>query len=90
MFPGDAILEVNSERVKYAPVEKVVEAIMRVPPGTSEMSLVLVSYIPQMIVVPATVCVTILCGIEPVVELNVKVVKGRAHICMELPPHVCI
>ena len=41
---------------------------MRVPPDTSEMSLVLVSYIPQMIVVPATVCVTILCGIEPEVS----------------------
>ena len=30
LFPGDAILEVNGERVKYAPVEKVVEAITRV------------------------------------------------------------
>ena len=30
LFPGDAILEVNGERVKYAPVEKVVEAIARV------------------------------------------------------------
>ena len=31
LFPGDAILEVNGERVKYAPVEKVVEAITRAP-----------------------------------------------------------
>ena len=30
-FPGDAIVEVNGQRVKYAPVEKVVEAITRVP-----------------------------------------------------------
>ena len=34
---GDAILEVNGERVKYAPVEKVVEAITRVAPDTGEM-----------------------------------------------------
>ena len=31
LMVGDAILEVNGERVKYAPVEKVVEAITRVP-----------------------------------------------------------
>ena len=31
LFPGDTILEVNGERVKYAPVEKVMEAITRVP-----------------------------------------------------------
>ena len=45
LFPGDTILEVNGERVKYAPVEKVVEAITKVPPDSSEMSvrLVLVS-----------------------------------------------
>ena len=42
LFPGDAILEVNGERVKYAPVEKVVEAITRVPPDNSEMSVRLV------------------------------------------------
>ena len=36
MFPGDAILEVNGERIKYAPVEKVVEAITRVAPDTGE------------------------------------------------------
>ena len=33
----DAILEVNGERVKYAPVEKVVEAITRVAPDSGEM-----------------------------------------------------
>ena len=27
LYPGDAIIEVNGELVKYAPVEKVVEAI---------------------------------------------------------------
>ena len=45
LFPGDAILEVNGERVKYALVEKVVEAITTVPPDSSAMSvrLVLVS-----------------------------------------------
>ena len=37
LFPGDAILEVNGERVKYAPVEKVVEAITRVDPDSGEM-----------------------------------------------------
>ena len=37
LFPGDAILGVNGERVKYAPVEKVVEAITRVSPDSSEM-----------------------------------------------------
>ena len=37
LFPGDAILEVNGERVKYAPVEKVVEAITRVAPDSGEM-----------------------------------------------------
>ena len=42
LFPGDTILEVNGERVKYAPVEKVVEAITRVPPDSSEMSVRLV------------------------------------------------
>ena len=42
LFPGDAILEVNGERVKYAPVEKVVEAITRVPPDSSEMSVRLI------------------------------------------------
>ena len=31
MFSGDTILEVNGERVQYALVEKVVEAITRVP-----------------------------------------------------------
>ena len=30
LFPGDTILEVNGERVKYSPVEKVVEAITTV------------------------------------------------------------
>ena len=39
LFPGDTILEVNGERVKYAPVEKVVDAITRVPPDSSEMSV---------------------------------------------------
>ena len=42
LFPGDTILEVNGERVKYAPVEKVVEAITRVPPDSSEMSVRLI------------------------------------------------
>ena len=42
LFPGDAILEVNGERVKYAPVEKVVEAITRVPTDSSEMSVRLI------------------------------------------------
>ena len=42
LFPGDTILEVNGERVKYAPVEKVVEAITRVSPDSSEMSVRLV------------------------------------------------
>ena len=37
LFPGDATVEVNCERVKYAPVEKVVEAIPRVPSDSSEM-----------------------------------------------------
>ena len=45
LFPGDAILEVNGERVKYAPVEKVVEAITRVPPDSSEMSVRLVHHL---------------------------------------------
>ena len=31
LFSGDTILEVNGERVQYALVEKVVEAITRVP-----------------------------------------------------------
>ena len=51
LFPGDAILEVNGERVKYAPVEKVVEAITRVPPDSSEMSVRLVLVIVQLDVV---------------------------------------
>ena len=38
LFPGDAIMEVNGERVKYAPAEKVVETITRVPPDSREMS----------------------------------------------------
>ena len=42
LFPGDTILEVNGERVKYAPVEKVVETITRVPPDSSEMSVRLI------------------------------------------------
>ena len=37
LFLGDAILEVNGERVKYAPVEKVVEAISSA--DSSEMSV---------------------------------------------------
>ena len=32
LFPGNTILEVNGERVKYTPVEKVVEAVTRFPP----------------------------------------------------------
>ena len=36
LFPGDAILEVNGEGVKYAPVEKVVAAITRVSPRSRE------------------------------------------------------
>ena len=39
LFPGDAM---NGERVKYTPVEKVVEAIARVPPDSSEMSVRLI------------------------------------------------
>ena len=39
LFPGDTILEVKSERVKYVPVGKVVEAITRVPSDSSEMSV---------------------------------------------------
>ena len=35
MFPGDAILEVNGERLKYAPLEMVVEAITRVSSSSS-------------------------------------------------------
>ena len=42
LFPDDTILEVNGERVKYAPEEKVVEAITRVPPDSSEMSVRLI------------------------------------------------
>ena len=42
LFPGDAILEVNGERVQYAPVEKVVEAITRVPADSCEMSVRLI------------------------------------------------
>ena len=42
LFPGDTILEVNGERVKYAPVEKVVETITRVPPDSREMSVRLI------------------------------------------------
>ena len=52
-------MEMNDERVKYAPMEKVVEAITRVPPD----SLVSV-YATKFLVVPATVHVTILCRIE--------------------------
>ena len=45
LFPGD--MEVNGdigERVKYAPVEKVVEAITRVPPDIRVMSVRLVHH----------------------------------------------
>ena len=42
LFPGDAILEENGERVKYARVEKVVEAITRVPPDSTEISVRLI------------------------------------------------
>ena len=42
LFPGDAILEVNGERVKHASVEKVVEAITRVPPDITAMSVRLI------------------------------------------------
>ena len=48
LFPGDAILEVNDERVKYAPVEKVVEAITRVLPDSSDMSVRLVFVVVQL------------------------------------------
>ena len=64
LFPGDAILEENGERVKYAQVEKVVEAITRVPPGSTEISVSQCIY-HMMIVVRATLRVTILCRIEP-------------------------
>lgn len=29
LYPGDALVEVNGEDVKYAPVEKVVDAIQK-------------------------------------------------------------
>ena len=42
LFPGDAILKVTGESINHAPEEKVVEAITRVPPDSSEMSLRLI------------------------------------------------
>ena len=63
----------NGEGVKHAPVEKVVEAITRVPPDSSEMSVKLIYHytINDSCTSYSTGCV----------ESNLKFVKGRAHIC---------